>query len=47
MLRFGKETLSHKNNDLTQKEAVKTLGQVSLMLGAFAVAAFAVKHVFV
>lgn len=46
LLRFGKEALSHKNNDVMQKEVVRKLGQVSLMLGAFAVAAFTVKQIF-
>ena len=46
LLRFGKETLAHKNNDVKQKEVVRKLGQVSLMLGAFAVAAFTVKQIF-
>ena len=46
-MKFGNETLSHKNNETKQKEIVKQLGQAGLVLGVFAAAAFAVKHIFV
>ena len=45
LLRYGKEALSHKNGT-KQREALKKLGQASLMVGVFAVAAFAVKQMF-
>ena len=46
LLKFGKKALSHKDDELKLKEIAKNLGQVSLMLGVFAVAAFAVKQIF-
>ena len=47
LLKFGKETLSHKSNKIRREEIVKQLGQTGLVLGVFAAAAFAVKHIFV
>ena len=47
LLKLGKETLSHKNNEIRTKEIAKHLGQAGLALGVFAAAAFAVKHIFV
>lgn len=47
LLKFGKETLSHKNEETRRKEIVKQLGQIGIVLGVFAAAAFAVKRILV
>ena len=47
LLRYGKETILHKSNELEQKKAMKKLGQTSLVLGLFVVTAFTVQKIFV
>ena len=47
LLKFGKEAILLKGNELEQKEKLKKLGQTSLVLGMFLVGAFTVKQIFV
>ena len=47
LLRYGKEAILHKSNELEQKKAMKKLGQTSLVLGVFVVTAYTVQKIFV
>ena len=47
LLKYGKEALACRNDELKWKEVMIQLGQAGLMLGVLAAAAFAIKHVFV
>ena len=45
LLKYGREALLHRNGT-KHTEAMKKLGQASLVLGVFAVAAFTIKQLF-
>ena len=47
LLKYGKEILAHKNDELKRQEVMIQLGQAGLILGVLAAAAFTIKHVFV
>ena len=47
LLKYGKEALARRNDELKWKEVMIQLGQAGLMFGVLAAAAFAIKHVFV
>ena len=44
---WKRNIITYKNKETRRKEIVKQLGQIGIVLGVFAAAAFAVKHILV